>query len=92
MSELVGVIGATVLVLTTIVLIPLIAHRHASMPLEKKYETSGGGLSGAFDAVWSPTAHEAGMERDRQTARTAPAPSPGDPPNGIQGSRITLDL
>lgn len=69
-----------------------VAYGFARMPIEKKYEGSGGGLGGAFDAVWSPTAHEAGIERDRQTKRTAPAPSPGDPPSTIDGDRILLDL
>ncbi|WEK59985.1 MAG: hypothetical protein P0Y60_11585 [Candidatus Microbacterium colombiense] len=62
-------------------------------PVEEKYEgLSSGGLGGAFDAVWSPSAHEAGIERDRQTQRTAPAPAPGDPPDAIGDGRITLDL
>ncbi|MFJ2369967.1 hypothetical protein [Microbacterium sp. NPDC087665] len=62
-------------------------------PVEEKYEgVTGGGLGGAFDAVWSPSAHEAGMERDRQTQRTAPAPSPGDPPDEIDDGRITIRL
>ncbi|MFT4219537.1 MAG: hypothetical protein QM611_03335 [Microbacterium sp.] len=60
-------------------------------PVEEKYRGSGGGLVGVFDAVWSPSAHEAGMERDRQAASTAPAPSPGDPPWQIEGGRIRID-
>ena len=61
-------------------------------PFEKRYPTRGGGLSGAFDSVFSPGSAEAGSERDRQTRRTAPAPAPGDPPWGIDGDRIRIDL
>ena len=62
-------------------------------PVEKKYEhVANGGLVGVFDSVWSPTAHEAGQERDRQARRTAPAPSPGDPPNRIDDGRIVIDI
>ncbi len=62
-----------------------------SAPLEKRYGPAGGGIGGAFDAVWSPSAMEAGSERDRQTKRSAPAPSPGDPPWTIDGDRIRID-
>src|SRR5690606_36162235 len=41
----------------------------STTPVEKKYRASGGGLVGVFDAVWSPSAHEAGMERDREQRR-----------------------
>jgi len=62
-------------------------------PVEEKYEHSrGGGAVGVFDAIWSPSAHEAGIERDRATKRTAPAPSPGDPPWSISGDRIRIDV
>ena len=68
-------------------------HTFSRKPVEEKYENSAaGGLGGAFDAVWSPTAHEAGQERDRQTQRTAPAPSPGDPPSRIDRGRIVIDI
>ncbi|MEV8170970.1 hypothetical protein [Microbacterium sp. NPDC077486] len=70
-----------------------IRHSLSRRPVEEKYEQVGsGGLVGVFDAVWSPTAHEAGQERDRQTRRTAPAPSPGDPPGRIQHGRIIIDV
>lgn len=82
---------AILLVVATAVIIGLVI-AYSRMPLEKKYENSGGGLGGAFDAVWMPSAHEAGMERDRQTKRTAPAPAPGDPPWAIGDGRITLDV
>lgn len=85
---------ATVGVLLLLVagVIVMIAFGFSRMPIEKKYESSGGGLGGAFDAVWSPTAHDAGIERDRQTQRTAPAPAPGDPPDTIDDGRIRLDV
>lgn len=91
--ETLGVILMAALVVAVgLVIVVAVVHTFASLPLEKKYESSGGGLGGAFDAVWSPSAHEAGIERDRQTQRTAPAPSPGDPPDTIDEGRITLDL
>lgn len=61
-------------------------------PLEQRYPVRGGGLGGAFDSVFAPSAMEAASEVDRQTRRTAPAPTPGDPPWGIDGNRIRLDL
>lgn len=61
-------------------------------PVEKKYEGTGGGFVAGFDAVFSPSAHEAGIERDRQTKRTAPAPAPGDPPWTIDDGRIRIDV
>ncbi len=68
-------------------------HTFSRKPVEKKYEhVANGGLVGVFDSVWSPTAHEASQERDRQTRRTAPAPSPGDPPNRIDAGRIIIDI
>lgn len=68
-------------------------HTFSRKPVEEKYENvANGGLVGVFDSVWSPTAHEASQERDRQTQRTAPAPSPGDPPGKIRGDRIVIDI
>lgn len=61
-------------------------------PLEKRYVGGGGGIGGAFDSVFAPSSMEAEAERDRQTRRTAPAPAPGDPPWGIDGDRIRIDL
>ncbi|MFK0400960.1 hypothetical protein ACIQTT_01380 [Microbacterium sp. NPDC090225] len=93
MDEALGVIvlvGALVLAGTAAIV--LIAFGFSRMPIDTKYESSGAGLGGAFDAVWSPTAHEAGMERDRQTQRTAPAPSPGDPPDALGDGRIRIDI
>ena len=91
--EMLGVIlTATLVIVAGVAIVVAIVHGYSSLPLEKKYESSGGGLGGAFEAVWSPSAHEAGMERDRQTQRTAPAPAPGEPPDTIDKGRITLDL
>jgi len=75
-----------------IAIVVVIVAVYAKAPLEKKYESAGGGLGGSFDAIWMPSAHEAGMERDRQTKRTAPAPAPGDPPSRIDGERIIIDI
>lgn len=84
---------ALILAMGPVLLIAGMRHTFSRKPVEEKYEhAAGGGLVGAFDSVWSPTAHEAGQERDRQTRRTAPAPSPGDPPGRIQGTKIVLDL
>ncbi|MBO9626063.1 MAG: hypothetical protein J7484_06790 [Microbacterium sp.] len=85
---------ATVIAAVVVVcaIITVIVATYAKVPLEKKYENTGGGFGGAFDAIWMPSAYEAGMERDRQTKRTAPAPAPGDPPWTIGEGRITLDV
>ncbi|GAA2849500.1 hypothetical protein [Microbacterium arabinogalactanolyticum] len=69
---------------------------YASKPLEQKYLVSGGGVPGGYasglEAVFAPTAHEAGVELDRMTKRTAPAPVAGDPPWAIDGDRIRIDV
>jgi|GEM_PF-2805633 len=69
---------------------------HSSKPLERKYLVGGGGLAGGYssglEAVFSPTAHEAGIELDRMTKRSAPAPMAGDPPWAIDGDRIRIDV
>ena len=69
---------------------------YASKPLEQKYLVSGGGGPGGYasglEAVFAPTAHEAGVELDRMTKRTAPAPVAGDPPWAIDGDRILIDV
>lgn len=82
---------AILLVAATAVVVTIVAV-YSRTPLEKKYESAGGGLGGSFDAVWMPSAHEAGAERDRQTQRTAPAPAPGDPLGRIDGERIVIDV
>lgn len=68
---------------------------YSSKPLEQKY-VAGGGLAGGYasglEAVFSPTAHEAGIELDRMTKRTAPAPIAGDPPWAIDGDHIRIEV
>ncbi|KJQ54628.1 hypothetical protein [Microbacterium sp. SA39] len=84
---------ALVLAMGPALLVLGMIHTFSRKPVEEKYENStAGGIGGAFDAVWSPSAHEAGQERDRQTQRTAPAPSPGDQPSRIDGHRIVIDI
>lgn len=94
MSEVMGWMTlAIVLLIGPALLISGMRRTFSRKPVEEKYERSAaGGLGGAFDAVWSPSAHEAGQERDRQTQRTAPAPSPGDPPSRIDSGRIVIDI
>lgn len=94
MDEIVGwVVLALVLGMGPALLVFGMMHTFSRRPVEEKYENAtAGGLGGAFDAIWSPSAHEAGQERDRQTQRTAPAPSPGDPPSRIDDGRIVIDL
>ncbi|MGJ0388398.1 hypothetical protein [Microbacterium sp. CGR1] len=81
-----------ILLVIVIAVVVVIVATYAKAPLEKKYESAGGGMGGSFEAIWMPSAHEAGMERDRQTSRTAPAPSAGDPPSRIDGERIVIDI
>lgn len=93
MTDTLGMLLTIVLLLAAaIAIIVMIVTAYAKAPLEKKYESGGGGLGGSFEAVWMPSAHEAGIERDRQTKRTAPAPAPGEPPSRIDGDRIVLDI
>lgn len=93
MADILGMLLMTSLLLVAaIAIVVTIVTVYARVPLEKKYESAGGGLGGSFDAVWMPSAHEAGMERDRQTKRSAPAPAAGDPPSRIDGERIVIDL
>lgn len=92
MDEALGWIAIVAVLFIGAVSMLLGIRAYSRKPVEEKYERAGGGLGGAFDAVWSPTAHEAGLERDRQTQRTAPAPSPGDPPDSIDEGHITLRI
>lgn len=91
-ETLVMIATVGVLVLVVVAVMVAIAFGFSRVPIDKKYDSGGGGLGGAFEAVWSPTAHDAGIERDRQTQRTAPAPAPGDPPDTIADGRIRLDV
>ncbi|MFY9714264.1 MAG: hypothetical protein WAK00_12385, partial [Microbacterium sp.] len=69
-------------------------HTFSKKPVEEKYrDSSGGGLVGVFDAVWSPSAHEAAQERDSQQRLAVPAPTPDKGPGVIAaGSRITIEV
>lgn len=60
--------------------------------LERKYPLSG--IGGALDAVWSPTAHDAGIARDAERLLVAPAPTPGTGPGVIDfdAGRVRLEL
>lgn len=96
MNEVVGWMWVILLLALPVAMIGTVLWwAFAPQPLEKKYGSNGGlvggGLAG-FDAAFSPTGHEAGIERDRQTKRTAPAPAPGDPPWTIDGDSIRIDV
>ncbi|WP_219086811.1 hypothetical protein [Microbacterium resistens] len=88
---------ALVLVLPIVLIVTGVMHAASRRPIEERYRGSGGGLVGVFDSVWSPSAHEAGMERDRETRRAIPAPTP-DPDwimrRGAGGAptRILIDV
>lgn len=93
MDDTIGWIWVAAWLVTPLLMVGVAVHFiFTKKPVEEKYSSAGGGLVGVFDAVWSPSAHEAGIERDRQTKRTAPAPSPGDPPWTIDGDRIRIDV
>ncbi|MDA4893537.1 MULTISPECIES: hypothetical protein [unclassified Microbacterium] len=88
---------ALVLALPIALIVTGVAHAASRRPIEERYRGAGGGLVGVFDSVWSPSAHEAGMERDRETRRSIPAPTP-DPDwvmrRGADGTptRIRIDV
>lgn len=68
-------------------------HVLSKKPVEQKYGGAAtGGLAGIFDAVWSPSAHEAGMERDRQQRASVPAPTPDKGPGRMDGARIVIEV
>ncbi|MGB4137340.1 MAG: hypothetical protein WA971_12300 [Microbacterium sp.] len=94
MSEVIGWTLVAAWLLAPVIAVSLALHWIFSRRLvERKYEGIGGGLVGGLDAVYSPGAYEAGIERDRQTQRTAPALAPGDPPWTIgDGRRIRIDI
>lgn len=93
MADVLGyLVTVAILLLIASAVVIAVVIAYSKTPLEKKYENAGGGFGGAFDAIWMPSAHEAGVERDRQTRRTAPAPAPGDPPSTIDGGRIVIDV
>lgn len=94
MDEVLGwfVMAAVAFVVVSLVVFAIVRSASRKSVEERYRGLPGGGIGSAFDAVWSPSAHEAGIERDRQTKRTAPAPSPGDPPDAIDDGHITLSL
>lgn len=67
-------------------------HTFSRKPVEEKYQGAGGGLGGAFDAVWSPSAHEAGQERDRQQRASVPAPTPDKGPGRMDDGRVVIEV
>ena len=69
-------------------------HVFSRRSIEEKYRgMANGGLVGVFDAVWSPSAHEASQERDRQQRASIPAPTPDKGP-GVMGAdgRIVIEV
>lgn len=71
------------------------AYRHtfSHRPVEEKYRSGGGGLGGALDAVWSPSAHEAAEERGRQLRASIPAPTPDKGPGRMgDDGRIVIEV
>lgn len=88
--------ATVVLVLSMIPMLLVLGLRHtfSKKPIEEKYrDYGGGGLVGVFDAVWSPSAHEAAMERDSQQRLAVPAPTPDKGPGVIAaGRRITIEI
>lgn len=77
---------ALILAMGPLMLILGLRHTFSRRDVEKKYRGTGpGGLGGAFDAVWSPSAHESGMERDRQQRASVPAPAPDKGPGTLEG-------
>ena len=73
------------LVVGAAVALALVAHLRGWIDLSDKSRRGGvgGGLIGGVDEVFFPTRHEAQVELDRQTILPAPAPTPGEGPNGI---------
>jgi len=41
----------------------------------------GSSVAGPFEEIWHPAAHRARIDIEIQDERTAPVPSPGDPPD-----------
>ncbi|GAB3631457.1 hypothetical protein GCM10027421_08100 [Microbacterium shaanxiense] len=81
-------------VLATIPVLIIVSARHvfSRRSVEEKYRgMAGGGLVGVFDAVWSPTAHEAADERGRQHRASAPAPTPDGGRMDVDG-RIVIEV
>ena len=58
--------------------------------LERKYPLSG--IGGGLDAVWSPTAHEAGLAREAEKLTIVPAPTPDAGPGVIDFDAGSIEL
>ena len=95
MNEFAGWLSiATVLGMIPVLLFTGLRHVFSRKPIEEKYRgMASGGLVGVFDAVWSPSAHEASQERDRQQRSSVPAPTPDKGP-GVMGAdgRIVIEV
>ena len=95
MSDVIGWIAVGVIVALPVIFIGYtLWWAFSRAPLEQRYGDGGlgGGAFNGIEAVFSPSAHEADAERDRQTKRTAPAPTPGDPPWTIDGDHIRISV
>ncbi|GAA5153805.1 hypothetical protein GCM10025768_24000 [Microbacterium pseudoresistens] len=94
MNEAIGwTLIVSVLLLGPVLLFIGLQQAFSRRPVEEKYRGRGGGVGGAFDAVWSPSAHEAGSERDRQRRASVPAPSPDKGPGRIVDEhRIVIEI
>ncbi|WP_243225772.1 hypothetical protein [Microbacterium sp. CIAB417] len=95
MSDVLGWTTIAVVVgMIPVLLFTGLRHVFSRRPIEEKYSGfSAGGLVGVFDAVWSPSAHEASQERDRQQRASVPAPTPDKGP-GVMGAegRIVIEV
>ena len=75
-----------ILIIVAVAALFWVAQHFGWIDLSNKSRTSGssgGGIAGIGDEVFSPTRHEAQIELDRQTILPAPAPLPGDGDLGI---------
>ncbi|MDQ0645392.1 hypothetical protein [Microbacterium murale] len=95
MNDIMGWLTIAV-VFGTIPLLFFIGVRHvfSRKSVEEKYSgMASGGLVGVFDAVWSPTAHEASDERGRQQRASVPAPTPDKGPGRMDDEgRIVIEV
>ena len=75
-------------------LVTAMRHVFSRRPIEHRYRGMvNGGLVGIFDAIWSPSAHEASMERDRQQRASIPAPTPDKGPGRMdEAGRIVIEV
>jgi hypothetical protein len=85
---------ALVLGMIPVLFVVGLRHTFSRKSVEDKYrEMSSGGLVGVFDAVWSPSAHEAAMDRDSQQRLAVPAPTPDPGTDRITDDRrITIEV